>query len=99
MASTNVRREISAQVGLMLEHPSTGAIGNGRIEAELIGSASVAVQEVGIDKSREDRFNLGRFQSPQPAGLFRSHAQVWRVLELLANDLDPITNPAGAASD
>jgi hypothetical protein len=28
----------------------------GRVEAEHIGSAPGAVQEVGIDKSREDRF-------------------------------------------
>ena len=72
------------------------AIGGGRVEAELISPAPVAVQEVGIDKGREDRFKLGRFQSPQPAGLFRSDAKVRRLLELLANELDPITNPAGA---
>jgi hypothetical protein len=51
---------------------------------------------VGIDKGREDRFNLGRFQSPQPAGLFRSDAQMWRLQELLANELDPISDSAGA---
>ncbi len=65
-------------------------------EAELVSPASVAVQEVGIDEGREDRFKLGRFQSPQSAGLFRGHAQVRRLPELLANKLDPITNPAGA---
>ena len=68
----------------------------GRVEAELVGSAPVAVQEVGINKGRKDRFYLGRFQSPQSAGLFRGDAQVRRLLELLANELDPITNPAGA---
>jgi hypothetical protein len=51
---------------------------------------------VGIDEGREHRFKLGRFKSPQPAGLFRSHTQVWRLLELLANELDPISNSAGA---
>ena len=67
------------------------------VEAEHIRSAPGAVQKVGIDKGREDRFNLGRFQSPQPAGLFRSDAQMWRLLELLANELDPVTYSAGAA--
>ena len=71
-------------------------MGRGRVEAELVGSAPVAVQEVGIDEGREDRFKLGRFQSPQSAGLFHGNAQVTRLLELLANELDPITNPAGA---
>jgi hypothetical protein len=51
---------------------------------------------VGINKGREYRVNLGRFESPQPAGLFRSDAQVWRLLELLANELDPIPDSAGA---
>jgi hypothetical protein len=71
-------------------------VDGGRVEAELISPAPVAVQEVGIDKGREDRFKLGRFQSPQSAGLFRGDAKVRRLLELLANELDPITNPAGA---
>jgi hypothetical protein len=68
----------------------------GRVEAERISPASGAVQEVGIDEGREYRFNLDRFQSPQPAGLFRSDAEMWRLLELLANKLDPVTYPAGA---
>jgi hypothetical protein len=51
---------------------------------------------VGIDEGREYRFSLDRFHSPQPAGLFRSDAQLWRLLELLANKLDPVTYPAGA---
>jgi hypothetical protein len=51
---------------------------------------------VGIDEGREYRFQLGRFQSPQSAGLFRGDAQVWRLLELAANELDPIANSAGA---
>lgn len=68
----------------------------GWVEAEHIGSAPGTVQKVGIDKGREDRFNLGLFQSPQPAGLFRSDAQMWRLLELLANKLDPISDSAGA---
>jgi hypothetical protein len=46
---------------------------------------------VGIDEGREYRFNLDRFQSPQLAGLFRSDAEMWRLLELLANKLDPVT--------
>ena len=69
----------------------------GRVEAERIRPAPGAVQEVGIDEGREYRFQIGRFQSPQPAGLFRSDAQVWRLLELLANELDPVTYSAGAA--
>ena len=68
----------------------------GRVEAEHVRSASGAVQEVGIDKGREYRFKLGRFQSPQPAGLFSGDAQMRRLLELLANELDPVTNSAGA---
>jgi hypothetical protein len=51
---------------------------------------------VGIDEGRENRINLGHFQSPQPAGLFRSHAQLRGLLELLANELDPFTHAAGA---
>ena len=68
-----------------------------RVGAERIRSAPVAVQKVGINEGREHRFQLGRFQSPQPAGLFRSDAQVWRVPELLANELDPFVYSAGAA--
>ena len=102
MASTNVRRRISAQVSVTRRRPSSSrhagdhAKARGRVEAEHIGSAPGAVQEVGIDKSREDRFKLGRFQSPQLAGLFRGDAEMRRLLELLANELDPITNSAGA---
>jgi hypothetical protein len=51
---------------------------------------------VGIDESREDRIELGRFKSPQSAGLFRGDAKTRRLLELLANELDPITDSAGA---
>ena len=68
----------------------------GRVEAEHIRSAPGAVQKVGIDEGREDRFYLGLFQSPQPAGLFRGDAELRRLLELLANELDPISNSAGA---
>ena len=75
---------------------SAPASWRGRVEAERISPASGAVQEVGIDEGREYRFNLDRFQSPQPAGLFRSDAQMWRLLELLANKLDPISDSAGA---
>jgi hypothetical protein len=71
-------------------------MGWGRVGTELISPAPVAVQEVGIDEGREDRFKLGRFESPQSAGLFRGDAQMWRLRELVANELDPITNPAGA---
>jgi hypothetical protein len=68
----------------------------GGVEAERIGSAPGAVKEVGIDEGRENRFKLGRFQSPQLAGLFRGDAQVWRLPELLTNELDPIADSAGA---
>jgi hypothetical protein len=68
----------------------------GGVEAERIGSAPGAVEEVGVNEGRENRFNLGPFQSPQPAGLFRGDAEVRRLLELLANELDPITDSAGA---
>jgi hypothetical protein len=96
MASTSVRRRISAQVSVTRRCPSNRAIGKGGVEAELISPAPIAVQEVGIDKGREYRIKLGRFQSPQSAGLFRGDAKMRRLLELLANKLDPITNPAGA---
>ena len=78
-------------------HPKSSGRGRGRVEAERIRSASGAVQEVGIDKGRKYRVDLGRFQSPQSAGLFRGDAKMRRLLELLANELDPITNSAGAA--
>ena len=68
----------------------------GRVEAEHVRSAPGAVQKAGINKGRENRVKLGLFQSPQPAGLFRGDAEVRRLLELLANELDPISNPAGA---
>ena len=69
----------------------------GRVEAEHVRSAPGAVQKAGINKGRENRFKLGLFQSPQPAGLFRGDAEVRRLLELLANELDPVTYSAGAA--
>jgi hypothetical protein len=61
MASTKARLRISAQVSVTRRRPSIRAIGSGGVEAELVGPAPVAVQEVGIDKGREYRFKLGRF--------------------------------------
>ena len=53
---------------------------------------------MGIDKGGEDRLELGRFQSPELAGLFRGDRQMGCLLKLLTNEGNPFAHTAGAVS-